>query len=300
MTIMVALAAVLMMNSRAAQAPVCVPDDFDEALELLGAKTPEQKLDMTITILNNAYENMGDFIKVLKDDYNNRVVMLVDGDWMGVDASSLMMSDKTDLVKRVFLSSLFDSDEEGEISMLFNVIANSGRGLEIKIYNDNDITNAARISYTPNELRRDIEEYGGGGSSSADSGSLADDYDSIFADDEDPETTLKEVIEMMEEYMQSDSGMDAHIWIDPYAKRVIMSMTDDDFAEVKEYRDMAYMFKPMFLQSLTEDASNLLLIGLLVQTGHGLQVQLRAPDDKDNPLVLDYTADELMEALGDE
>lgn len=42
MTMLVALAAVLMMNSRAAQAPVCAPDDFDEALELLGAKTPSR------------------------------------------------------------------------------------------------------------------------------------------------------------------------------------------------------------------------------------------------------------------
>ena len=296
---LVALAAVLMMNSSAAQAPVCAPDDFDEALELLGAKTPEQKLDMTITILNNAYENMGDYIKVLKDDYNNKVVMLIDGDNLGVDVSD-MSSGMTDLMKGVFMSTLFDDDEDGAISALFNVIINTGRSLEVSIYNDKDIDNAARLIYTPSEMRRAIEEHASGGSSSNGSVKPLVDDGLNFADDDDPETTLKKLVDVMDEYMSDGLDMDAHVWLDPNAKRVVMTMTSDDFADVNEYRDMMYLFKPVFLQSLTEDDSNLIFLGLLVQTGRGLQVQLRAPGDEDNPIVLDYTPDELMDALGDE
>lgn len=299
MTMLVALAAVLMMNSRAAQAPVCAPDDFDEALELLGAKTPEQKLDMTITILNNAYENMGDYIKVLKDDYNNKVVMLIDGDNLGVDVSD-MTSGMTDLMKGVFMSTLFDDDEDGAISALFNVIINTGRSLEVSIYNDKDIDNAARLIYTPSEMRRAIEEHASGGSSRDGSVMPLVDDGLNFADDEDPETMLKKVVDAMEEYMPYNFGSDAHIWLDSNAKRVVMTMTSEDFAEMNEYRDMMYLFKPVFLQSLTEDDSNLIFVGLLVQAGYGLQVQLRAPGDEDNPIVLDYTPDELMDALGDE
>ena len=271
MTMLVALAAVLMMNSRAAQAPVCAPDDFDEALELLGAKTPEQKLDMTITILNNAYENMGDYIKVLKDDYNNKVVMLIDGDNLGVDVSDMTSG-----------------------------IINTGRSLEVSIYNDKDIDNAARLIYTPSEMRRAIEEHASGGSSRDGSVMPLVDDGLNFADDEDPETMLKKVVDAMEEYMPYNFGSDAHIWLDSNAKRVVMTMTSEDFAEMNEYRDMMYLFKPVFLQSLTEDDSNLIFVGLLVQAGYGLQVQLRAPGDEDNPIVLDYTPDELMDALGDE
>lgn len=296
---LVALAAMLMMNSSAAQAPVCAPDDFDEALELLGAKTPEQKLDMTITILNNAYENMGDYIKVLKDDYNNKVVMLIDGDNLGVDVGD-MSSGMTDLMKGVFMSTLFDDDEDGAISALFNVIINTGRSLEVSIYNDKDIDNAARLIYTPNEMRRAIEEHASGGSSRDGSVMPLVDDGLNFADDDDPETTLKKLVDVMDEYMSDGLDMDAHVWLDPNAKRVVMTMTSDDFADVNEYRDMMYLFKPVFLQSLTEDDSNLIFLGLLVQTGRGLQVQLRAPGDEDNPIVLDYTPDELMDALGDE
>ncbi len=299
MTMLVALAAMLMMNSSAAQAPVCAPDDFDEALELLGAKTPEQKLDMTITILNNAYENMGDYIKVLKDDYNNKVVMLIDGDNLGVDVGD-MSSGMTDLMKGVFMSTLFDDDEDGAISALFNVIINTGRSLEVSIYNDKDIDNAARLIYTPSEMRRAIEEHASGGTSSNGSVMPLVDDGLNFADDEDPETMLKKVVDAMEEYMPYNFGSDAHIWLDSNAKRVVMTMTSEDFAEMNEYRDMMYLFKPVFLQSLTEDDSNLIFVGLLVQAGYGLQVQLRAPGDEDNPIVLDYTPDELMDALGDE
>ena len=252
MTMLVALAAVLMMNSRAAQAPVCPPDDFEEALELLGAKTPEQKLDMTITILNNAYENMGDYIKVLKDDYNNKVVMLIDGDKLGVDVSD-MSSGVTDLMKGVFMSTLFDDDEDGAISALFNVIINTGRSLEVSIYNDKDIDNAARLIYTPSEMRRAIEEHASGGSSRDGSVMPLVDDGLNFADDEDPETMLKKVVDAMEEYMPYNFGSDAHIWLDSNAKRVVMTMTSEDFAEMNEYRDMMYLFKPVFLQSLTED-----------------------------------------------
>jgi hypothetical protein len=278
---------------------VCAPDDFDEALELMGAKTPEQKLDLTITILNNAYENLGDYIKVLKDDYNNKVVMLIDGDNLGVDVSD-MSSGMTDLMKGVFMSTLFDDDEDGAISALFNVIINTGRSLEVSIYNDKDIDNAARLIYTPSEMRRAIEEHASGGSSRDGSVMPLVDDGLNFADDDDPETTLKKLVDVMDEYMSDGLDMDAHVWLDPNAKRVVMTMTSDDFADVNEYRDMMYLFKPVFLQSLTEDDSNLIFLGLLVQTGRGLQVQLRAPGDEDNPIVLDYTADELMDALGDE
>ena len=295
----IAAIACLMLASHAASAPTCVPDDFEESLELLGAKTPEQKLDMTITILNNAYENMGDYIKVLKDDYNNKVVMLIDGDNLGVDVSD-MGSGVTDLMKGVFMSTLFDDDEDGAISALFNVIINTGRSLEVCIYNDKDIDNAARLIFTPNEMRRAIEEHASGGSSSNGSVMPLVDDGLNFADDDDPETTLKKLVDVMDEYMSDDLDMDAHVWLDPNAKRVVMTMTSDDFADVNEYRDMMYLFKPVFLQSLTEDDSNLIFLGLLVQTGRGLQVQLRAPGDEDNPIVLDYTPDELMDALGDE
>ena len=98
----IAAIACLMLTSHAAPVPVCAPDDFDEALELMGAKTPEQKLDLTITILNNAYENLGDYIKVLKDDYNNKVVMLIDGSKLGVDVSDMTFN-ATDLMKGVFI-----------------------------------------------------------------------------------------------------------------------------------------------------------------------------------------------------
>ena len=295
----IAAIACLMLTSHAAPVPVCAPDDFDEALELMGAKTPEQKLDLTITILNNAYENLGDYIKVLKDDYNNKVVMLIDGDNLGVDVSD-MSSGMTDLMKGVFMSTLFDDDEDGAISALFNVIINTGRSLEVSIYNDKDIDNAARLIYTPSEMRRAIEEHASGGSSRDGSVMPLVDDGLNFADDDNPETTLKKLVDVMDEYMSDGLDMDAHVWLDPNAKRVVMTMTSDDFADVNEYRDMMYLFKPVFLQSLTEDDSNLIFLGLLVQTGRGLQVQLRAPGDEDNPIVLDYTPDELMDALGDE
>ncbi len=295
MTMLVALAAVLMMNSRAAQAPVCAPDDFDEALELLGAKTPEQKLDMAITILND----VSDYMKILKDDYSNKVLMLIDGDKLGVDVSD-MGSGVTDLMKGIFMSSLFDGDEGGTISALLNIIINTGRSLELRIYNDEDIDNAVRLMFTPYEMRRAIEEHASGGSSRDGSVMPLVDDGLNFANDDDPETTLKKLVDVMDEYMSDDLDMDAHVWLDPNAKRVVMTMTSDDFADVNEYRDMMYLFKPVFLQSLTEDDSNLIFLGLLVQTGRGLQVQLRAPGDEDNPIVLDYTPDELMDALGDE
>jgi len=289
----IAAIACLMLTNHAAPIPVCAPDDFDEALELMGAKTPEQKLDLTITILNNAYENMGDYIKVLKDDYNNKVVMLIDGDKLGVDVGD-MSSGMTDLMKGVFMSTLFDDDEDGAISSLFNVIINTGRSLEVKIYNDKDFDNAARLIFTPNEMRRAIEKYGVG------SASLDEDYGYATDEAEDPETELKELIDLMEEYMSSTSGMDAHVWIDPHAKRVVMSMTSDDFADVKEYRGMVSMFKPLFLKTLVEDSANNEFLKLVTRTGRGLKVMLCAPGDEDNPMVLDYTADELMDALGDE
>lgn len=289
---MIAAIACLMLTSHAAPTPVCPPDDIDEALELMGAKTPEQKLDMVITMLNNVYEKEGDYIKVLKDDAANKVVMLVNGDNMGFDRS-VMKPEMTDLVKSVFMSSMFEEDEDGEITALLNVIINSGRSLEIRIYNDNDISDAVSILYTPSEMRRAIEEHGSGGSVSPDDG-----FDSIFADDGDPEAALKRIVDIMEEYMSSSTGMDAHVWIDPHAKRVVMSMTSDDFAEVKEYREMAFMFKTLFLQSLLESDHEFL--NLVTRTGRGLRVMLCPPDDVDNPMVLDYSVEELMEALSDE
>ncbi len=291
----IAAIACLMLASHAASAPTCVPDDFEESLELLGAKTPEQKLDKTITILND----VSDYMKILKDDYSNKVLMLIDGDKLGVDVSD-MGSDVTDLMKGIFMSSLFDGDEDGTISALLNIIINTGRSLELRIYNDEDIDNAVRLMFTPYEMRRAIEEHASGGSSRDGSVMPLVDDGLNFADDDDPETTLKKLVDVMDEYMSDDLDMDAHVWLDPNAKRVVMTMTSDDFADVNEHRDMMYLFKPVFLQSLTEDDSNLIFLGLLVQTGRGLQVQLRAPGDEDNPIVLDYTADELMDALGDE
>jgi hypothetical protein len=242
---------------------------------------------------------MGDYIKVLKVDYNNKVVLLIDGDKLGVDVGD-MSSGMTDLMKGVFMSTLFDDDEDGAISALFNVIINTGRSLEVSIYNEKDIDNAALLIYTPSEMRRAIEEHASGGSSRDGSVMPLVDDGLNFADDDDPETTLKKLVDVMDEYMSDDLDMDAHVWLVPNAKRFVITMTSDDFADVNEYRDMMYLFKPVFLQSLTEDDSNLIFLGLLVQTGRGLQVQLRAPGDEDNPIVLDYTPVELMDALGDE
>ena len=293
MTMLVALAAMLMMNSSAAHAPACPPDDFDEALELLGAKTTEQKLDMIITMLNNVYEKNGDYVKVLKNDYNNTVAMLINGDYLGVDGS-LLSPATSDLFKRVFVSSLYEGEEDGEISALLNIIINAGRGLDVQVYNDNDIDNAVRITFTPSELRRIVEDHANGSLDLAD-----DDFDFTFDEAGDPETELKKLVDVMEEYLQSNPGMDAHVWIDPHANRVVMAMTSDDFADVVEYRDMAFMFRPVFLNTLVEEASNHAFLEMIVKTGRGLQVKLCPPKDRDNPMVLDYTADELREALAD-
>jgi hypothetical protein len=169
----------------------------------------------------------------------------------------------------------------------------------VSIYNDKDIDNAARLIYTPSEMRRAIEEHASGGSSRDGSVMPLVDDGLNFADDDDPETVLSEVVDMMEEEMPSAPGMEVHMWIDPDAKRVVMTMTSDDFADMLECREMVSMMKPIILQSLVENDSNLFL-GLLVQTGRGLQVRLRAPGDEDNPLVVDFTCEELMDALGDE
>ena len=298
MMLLVALAA-MFATTRAAQVPVCPPDDYDDVLAMMDNMTDGEKLDMLIELINAAAREEGSNHCMYKDAVHNAVVMQMDGDELGVVASDLMTPEVQSLIKPLFLSSVLEDDEDGyneEFGLLMLLVASTDQNFEFKLVNGNDMANAATLRFTPDEIYEAVGSYL---EAFDEDGEEYEEDDLGIDEDVDMDALLKEVVDKMEEYFQSEPDIDAHIWLDPQANRVVMSMTSDDFEEAAEISEFAYLFKPMFLRTMLESdvESNSLLFAIIASSGRGLQVKMYSPRDKSNPLVLDYTADELMEVI---
>ena len=294
MMLLVALAA-MFTTTRAAQVPVCQPDDTDELLAMMDRMTNDEKLDFLVGLLDLGAREVGSNHHIYKDVASNTVVMQFDGDELGVDASDIT-PEMASLFKPLLFSYLLEGDEDGpneEFALLMLLAAQTGYNFELKMVNGNNQGNAASFKYSPDEIFEKLGSY-------LDEDSGGEDDDLALDEDVDTDALIKEIVDQMEEYFQSESDVDAHIWIDPQANRVVMSVTSDDFAEMMEYREMIQLFKPLFLKTMMEMEDgeyNALLFTLIASSGRGLQMKMYSPDDKDNPVVIDYTAEELMEFL---
>jgi len=287
--------ACLMLSGQAAPAPLSSPDYLTSALDKMGYKTPEERLDYLIPLLNKAYEGLGYDINVHKSNYGNAVVLLVNGDKLGFDASAVSPN-LVEPMKGVFVSSMFNNGDDSEgIALFLNTVADTGRNLEVVMYNGTDSSNGITMLFTPAELRKAIKDNGGNVDVEAVHGGGEDD------EGLDSEQALKEIINEMEAAFVAEPSLDAHIWIDPQANRVVFSMTSDEFATMKEYRSMIPMLKSLFMKSfLGEGEENVMLLSLVALTGRGMQFNLYTPDDKNDAIVVDYSAEELMDALSDD
>lgn len=294
MMLLVAIAA-MFTTTRAAQVPVCPPDDTDELLAMMDRMTNDEKLDFLVGLLDLGAREVGSNHHIYKDVASNTVVMQFDGDELGVDASDIT-PEMASLFKPLLFSYLLEGDEDGpdeEFALLMLLAAQTGYNFELKLTNGNDQGNAASFKYSPAEIFEKLGSY-------YDEDSVDEIEDLALDDDVDTDALIKEIVDQMEEYFQSESNVDAHIWIDPQANRVVMSVTSDEFAEMLEYREMIQLMKPLFLKTMMdmEDGEyNALLLALIASSGRGLQMKMYSPDDKDNPVVIDYTAEELMEFL---
>lgn len=294
MMLLVALAA-MFTTTRAAQVPVCQPDDTDELLAMMDRMTNDEKLDFLVGLIDLGAREVGSNHHIYKDVASKTVVMQFDGDELGLDASDIT-PEMASLFKPLLFSYLVEGDEEGpndEFALLMLLAAQTGYNFELKMVNGNNQGNAASFKYSPDEIFEKLGSY-------YDEDSVDEIEDLALDDDVDTDALIKEIVDQMEEYFQSESDVDAHIWIDPQANRVVMSVTSDEFAEMLEYREMIQLMKPLFLKTMMdmEDGEyNALLLALIASSGRGLQMKMYSPDDKDNPVVIDYTAEELMEFL---
>lgn len=292
MMLMVVLAA-MFATTRAAQVPVCPPDDADELLAMMDRMTNDEKLDFLVGLLDLGARESGSNHHIYKDVSRNTVVMQFDGDELGVDANDIT-PEMADLFKPLLFNYLIEDEEDGvdeEFALLMLLAAQTGYSFELKVVNDNDMNHATTFRYTPAEIFERL-------------GSYVDEDDEddaqVLDDDIDTDAMLKEIIDTMEEYFQTDTDVDAHIWMDPQANRVVMSMTSDDFNDMMEYRDMIQLLKPLFLKTMMQmdgGEYNALLFALIASSGRGLQIKMYSPSDKNNPVVIDYTAEELMGIL---
>ena len=294
MMLLVAIAA-MFTTTRAAQVPVCPPDDTDELLAMMDRMTNDEKLDFLVGLLDLGAREAGSNHHIYKDVASNTVVMQFDGDELGVDASDIT-PEMASLFKPLLFSYLLEGDEDGpdeEFALLMLLAAQTGYNFELKMVNGNNQGNAASFKYSPDEIFEKLGSY-------LDEDSGGEDDDLALDEDADVDTLIKEIVDHMEEYFQSEPNVDAHIWMDPQANRVVMSMTSNDFAEMMEYREMIQLMKPLFLKTMIEMENgeyNALLFALIASSGRGLQMKLYSPGDKNNPLVIDYSAEELMEIL---
>ncbi|MBO4803700.1 MAG: hypothetical protein J5503_04060 [Muribaculaceae bacterium] len=295
MMLLVALAALLMTTSRAAQVPVCPPDDIDQALDALGDASDEEKLAYLISVINGEMQQHDPYSRLFLDEKNNAVVMQMNAEDEGISPDD-WDPDYADLFKTVFLKSFLDNEE----SLLFlAMIAATERDFVFQGVFPGKAVAPLTLTFTPEEIYDAVVEC------------MAADYgdDSPeFAEEDDSELVsalegmtgdnkIHFLTNLLNEAMQMDEDINAQVWIDEPSKTIVWSMVDEEFTDLDvDSEEDVQLIKMLLLGAVASEVGTE-LFEMIANEGYGLEFRLMGHEGQTVPLVLAFTAEELLSAV---
>ena len=302
MTMLVALATV-MVPMRAAQSPACPPQDIQQLINLVSEDmTTEELMQFLVAGLNEGIQEDDPTSGIFLDEKNKTVVLhivLDDEELTSEDLNSLDASIFSVFKKKFLKDLMADSD----ISTVMALIAASGYNFEYQMALPGSNETAMRFVYLPD----DIEEALLDSEREAPSGNLWDGESDIAEAEADDLEGLSEdevfasLIAMADQSLQEDTGLDAHIWIDDKTNAVVMSIVDEEFADLQELKEMGDLVKPLLLNSIMsgDDGSVGFLLGIISGAGRDFEMRYCSYHGEADPFVVRFTPKELDEAIGE-
>lgn len=294
MLMLVALAALLMTTSRAAQVPMCPPDDIDQALDALGDASDEEKLAYLISVINGEMQQHDPYSRLFLDEKNNAVVMQMNAEDEGISPDD-WDPDFADLLKPVFLKGFLDNEE----SLLFlAMIAGTERDFVFQgVFPDKAVA-PVTLTFTPEEIYDAVVEY------------MAEDYgdDSPeFAEDDDfdlagaleglyGDNKIRYMVDMLNEGMQMNEEVNAHAGVDESSKTIVWTMVDEGFTDLEVDQESMPLIKMLFLSSVIKETGTE-IFEIIANEGYGMELRLMSHEGQANPFVLTFSPEDLKNAV---
>lgn len=302
MTMFVALATV-MVPLRAAQSPVCPPQDFKQTLRLLSEDmTTEELMQFVVAGLNEGVQESDPTSSIVLDEKNKTVILhiILEDEELTPEDVNEMDDFITSMFKNQFLKNLIT---DPDVSPVMELIAASGYNFEYQIALPGSNETAMRFVYLPNEIKEALLDY----ENEAPSSDFSDgegDVAEAEADDLEglsEEEVFASLIEMMDQSLQEETGLDARIWIDDKTNAVVMSIVNEEFASLQELKEMGDLVKPLLLNSIMsdDDGSIGFLLGIISGAGRDFEMRYCSHHGEADPFVVRYTPKELDEAIGE-